>query len=562
VTRKQGIASLLAQVLEKAQRNELYLLGPSVPSDYYAKWIERIEPSEDLLKEQRIMAQKLNQRPLFSIITPVWNPPLKLFSETLDSVVNQTYDNWELCIADGNSSTQVKALLEDFSREHENVRVEFLEKNLGISSNSNIAVNSSLGEFLTLLDHDDILASNALFEAARLLNQDPTIDIIYSDHDRMTADGVRLDPLFKPDWSPDMMLSANYIGHLCIIRSSLVKSLGAFRPEMDGAQDWDLLLRASEMTTRIGHIPKVLYHWREATTSVSAAGFHAKPYARNAQIETLNQCLQRNQFNAKAVTRGSTPIRLRWEDINCLVSIIVTSNANKPALNRCTGSIRKSSHREFEIIVVGKVEIKLDNAIFVQYDAACEGLSGYNKGAESASGEVLVFLNSDLEVLSADWLQELSCWALRDRVGAVGAMILTPDHRIYHGGIILGLSDYLFRGAREVSWSALGHTQWYRNLMAVSSDCMAVNQRVFKELGGFDNSIGPAADIAFCQSARKHNYRIVYTPHARLMTHNPGEMQLRSSRINQTFKDESMASSSDPYYNLNLSCKSSIPTLD
>ncbi len=361
IARNEGLSSLTSQALEKLRMRAFYVLGPSVPDQDYARWIARSEPSDAALAEQPLLAKKFDYHPLISIITPVWNPPLDLLTETLNSVVAQTYENWELCIVDGGSRKEVRDYLREFAKQNKNTRIEFLERNLGISVNSNKALDLARGDFFTFLDHDDLLAPFALFEVVSLLNQNAESAVIYSDSDRMMFDGKRIDPLFKPDWSPDMMLSVNYLTHLCVLSSTLTRSLGGFRPETDGAQDWDLFLRTTEHSDKIAHIPKILYHWREAPSSVSAVGFHAKPYAKTAQLRVVDQYLERNQIDGKAQRHASGALRVRWKlPDSPLVSVIITGT-EKTVVRRCVNSVKnKSSYKNFEIIVVTPDQMDLD----------------------------------------------------------------------------------------------------------------------------------------------------------------------------------------------------------
>jgi glycosyltransferase involved in cell wall biosynthesis len=563
VARDEGFSSLTSQALEKLRMRAFYVLGPSVPDADYAAWIARSEPSDAALAEQRLLAKKFSYRPLISIITPVWNPPLSLLAETLKSVVTQTYENWELCIVDGGSRKEVTDYLRKFAKSNENTRIEFLERNLGISANSNKALDLARGDFFALLDHDDLLAPFALFEVVSLLNQNADSAVIYSDSDRMLFDGKRIDPLFKPDWSPDMMLSVNYLAHLCVLSSTLTKSLGGFRAETDGAQDWDLFLRGTEHCDKIAHIPKILYHWREAPSSVSAVGFHAKPYARTAQLQVVDQYLERNQLHGKAQRHASGALRVKWElPDSPLVSVII-AGTNETAIRRCVNSIKhKPSYKNFEIILATSEPMDLDirEVRSVPLNSRFERYAAYNEGAKSASGKILVFLDSLTEVSSADWLEELTGWASTHGAGAVGCMILTTNHRILHGGIIVGLSDYLFRGAREVSSLALGHTEWLRDLNAVSGHCLATPREVFRMLGGFNTNLETVADIGYCLSLQGIGRRVVYTPHAKLIMR---EQDLPPQRkLNDFPQYQEITSHGDRYFNENLSYEHPIPTLE
>jgi GT2 family glycosyltransferase len=491
-------------------------------------------------------------------------------ADTLESVLSQTYDNWEACIVDAGSEQSVKEVLQEFARRDKRVRVRFLGKNLGISRNSNIAIERASGEFIALLDHDDLLAPFALFEVVESLNKMPELDFIYSDRDSATLEGKRSNPLFKPDWSPDVMLSANYLAQLCVIRTRLAKSLGGFRPETDGAQDWDLFLRATERTTKIHHIPKILYHWRQAPASVSATGFYAKPYAPRAQILAVDEHLARNGRRAEVSLDRSGFLRVSWKLVDRpLISIIIHCQEGGPLFQRCLDAVvNRSSYKNIEVVVCAKLRPEAlerhrqkVHMRFVECGQHMSYAEANNMGANQALGEVLVFLDEHAEVVSPRWLEELGGWALQPEVSVVGAKLLAPDRTIYHGGVVIGLPGYVFEGAHERSWLALGHTEWYRNYTAVSGACLASRSSVFRELGRFNSRLNMGADIDLCLCARKHNYRVVYTPHARLILYRPEPLVLRKSDLFAIPEFRQTVERGDPYFNRNLSYEHTVPTL-
>jgi glycosyltransferase involved in cell wall biosynthesis/SAM-dependent methyltransferase len=570
IATEQGVSSLLSLAREKILKREFRVLGTSFPDIGYALWIANNEPTDANLTAQRSGSKRFGYRPLISIITPVWNPPLDVLEDTIESVLSQTYDNWELCIADGGSQEAVRDVLRRFVRRDKRVRVRFLDSNLGISGNSNMAIEWARGEFVALLDHDDMLAPFALFEVVECLNRMPELDFIYSDEDCATLDGRRFGPLLKPDWSTEMMLSANYVRHFCVFRTTLLKSIAGFRPEMDGAQDWDLILRVVENTDRICHLPKILYHWRLAPASVSSSGLQAKPYAAKAQLLTLNQYLARNMPEGEMRFSKFGNLRVTWRlDRRPKVSIIVHSQESNSLLHRCLSSIfRKSSYKDFEVVLVctsdqlGTLQMEFPSVHLVvganrlSYSYAC------NLGATHATGEVLVFVDPAIQVLANDWLEELAGWALQPGIGAVGTKILQPNGEIFHGGVIIGLPGYVFRGARERSWTPFGHTEWYRDYSAVSGLCIATRKEVFEEVGRFQENLNGAPDIEFCVRVRRRGYRVVYTPFARLLLDRSGDRssaeRLRLPDISECYQT---LQAGDPYFNPNLSCNYTIPRL-
>lgn len=573
IATEEGLTSLVTQATAKLRRREFHLAEEvqvhQVEPDAYARWIAENEPTDDDLLDQRKKAKEFRYQPLISIVTPVWNPPSQILRDTIESVLSQTYENWELCIADGSSQEEVKELLRDFTHRTPKMRVKFLEENLGISGNSNAALELCRGEFIALLDHDDMLSPFALYEIVQRLNEQRDLGFIYTDKDRMTLSGSRHEPLFKPDWSPDIMLSANYVTHLCVIRKQLIDSLGGFRPETDGAQDWDLFLRVSEKTDRISHIPKVMYHWREAPASVSAAGLRFKPYATKAQLLALNQHLQRTGREGEAYLDTSGWLRVSWKLTNRpLVSIVIPLQQNEPPPDLCVQSIGNSSYGNLEILVVGErkhfptVEITSRiNIRVIEAKGRIDFPSACNLGAAHAKGEVLIFLNPNCEVLTKDWLEEMVGWTMQPDVGAAGVQLLSPDGTICHGGMVIGLPGYVFEGAPQRTWCPYGYTEWYRNYLAVSGACLATATRTFKELGGFREGPQDVAAADYCLRARDRRRRVVYTPHARLTLRQRAKKELTKPEHLAIPSWDQVLLGGDPYFNPNLSYNNTIPEI-
>jgi len=547
------------------RKREFSVVGPSVPDVDYARWISENEPDDAELAKQRLEAVHFHYRPLISIVMPVWNPPTGFLAEAITSVISQSYENWELRIADGASNSDVKSIVSSFSERDKRIFAQFLDRNNGISLNSNAAVQQSRGEFVALLDHDDLLAPNALFEVVAWLNRIPSLDFIYSDRDHVTIEGKRTDPLFKPDWSPDLMLCSNYATQLSVIRSTLLRSLGGFRPEVDGAQDWDLILRLAEKTQQIGHVPKILYHWRQSPSSVSYASIRSKPYAKTSQIIALEQYLRRNRLQAKVHHDISGYLRVEWQlDPSILISIIIFNSHAPQVLDRCINSIlSKSSNHNFQILTLCDKnhvhERRSANAKIqtVQAPDVLNYAAAGNLGVSQAIGDFVIFLDSRIEVVSHNWLQELVGWCTRPEVGVAGGRLLYENRRIKGGTITLGLPGFLFQEAPERFRSLLGSAEWYRNCMAVSIACLATRKGIFNEVGQFNEKLGSIADADFCLRVREHKYRVVSTPMARLLLHdsNTEDETGRFQRYQQ------LGQADDPYFNPNLSYEKAIPTL-
>lgn len=587
VWRKDGARALAVKAARRI-RGRLSRSGnsaiPSPTVDAYQIWLARNAPSDMELLEQVRLAHGLTYRPLFSVLVPVYKPAPAHLREAIESVLAQTYDRWELCLVDGGScEPNVRDTLATYAGKDSRIHVEYLDRNLGISGNSNAALAMASGEFVVLLDHDDMLAPSALYEIARLLNANSEWDLIYSDHDLLVADsGHRFAPLFKPDWSPDTMLSANYVTHLTAMRTSLVREVGGFDPTTDGAQDWDLFLRISERTQRIAHIPKVLYHWRDAPGS-TAVSTRAKPYVAERQLRVLSGHLTRQGLaNARAFFDRSGFIRVAWDAPQSpLVSIIIPSDGANRLLQECIASIRKfTTYPHYELVIVNNGPRQPDEFAYYKHLSESKGIcilhydrefnysAVCNLGARHARGDVLLFLNNDVRALEAGWLSELVLWIQRRDIGVVGAKLLTPDGKIQHAGVVLGLTGlagHVFAEAPEGVGGIFGFAEWYRDYLAVTGACMMLRRSVFEQAGGFDETfLLCGSDVELCLRVRALGYRVVYNPFARLQhlgaaTHQgriPSQDFETSLRAYRPYLD-----AGDPYYNPNLSCQHLIPAL-
>ena len=540
----------------------------------YSKWIEKQEPDINELESQKTESLHFPYRPLISIITPVFNTEKNMLIEMLNSVLSQTYDNWELCIVDGNSDTpHIKDILSEYIKKDKRIKISFLKKNYGIAENSNRALKMATGEFIAFLDHDDELAPFALFEIVKVLNKMPAIDIIYSDEDKIDAYGRRCNPFFKPDWSPDLLMSVNYICHLMVIRKNILDRIGYFREGFDGAQDFDLILRCISETSRIFHIPKVLYHWRMHSES-AAQNIYVKDYAHKAGKKALRDYLSRNNINALVEDNaGITNYRVRYLLCNNpKVSIIIPFKDKYKVLKNCVDSIiQKSSYKNFELILIShnSTEEKLfdylntikslPNVKIFYYNMPFNYSAINNFGEKQSDGEVLLFLNNDTEVITEDWLESMLEHAMRKEIGAVGCKLLFPDNTIQHAGVVIGLTGFaghVFSRLNDTAYTNFGSVNFIRNYLAVTGACMMMRREVFKELKGFDEQfILCGSDVEICLRLIRNGYRIVYTPFAKLYHH---EALTRGEAI--PFNDFRLSwdlykryiNDGDPYYNPNL----------
>ncbi len=557
--------------------------APAPPSpaidNSYAAWIAANEPGADELERQR--QHHFAYNPCISLITPVFDPPPHALREAIESVIAQTYTNWEWCIADGGSSqAEIREILERAIQRDARIRVAWLGENLGITGNSNAALRMATGDFVLLFDHDDVLAPFALHEIVNKLDEDPALDIVCFDEDKITADGqIRLQPMFKPArWSPELMLSANYLMHSAV-RRSLIEAVGGFDPDAEGAQDWDLLLRCTEQTSRIGHVAKVLYHWRMLPGSAATGLAAGKPWAVGVQPHVVANHLQRigvPQPKAELIAPGY--FRLIWPVREEKISIIIPTRDRLALLRRCLRSLLTlTAYRNFEVLVVDTgstdqrvwdfyAELMSEPRVQVLH---CEGTFNYsavnNFGAYHAAGAHLLFLNNDVEALSPDWLEEMLRWSQRPEIGVVGAKLLYPEGTIQHAGIVLGLG-HLFAGVPEgYNDSLFGGPNWYRNFSAVTGACLMTRREIFEQVGGFDEAYAVAFnDVDLCLRIAARGYRIVYTPFARLR-HEEGATRanyvpwenhaLAGQRMHTIFAQ------GDPFFNPNLDISSKVPHL-
>lgn len=578
---EQYPATFKQWLVEHVPPDSPYLFYPAVDTEYQ-RHIYATEPDHSELAEQRVESQQWNHRPLLSIVTPVYRPPLDVFRETVASVLAQSYDHWNWYIIDTSPSDEIWQYLASLAAEDNRFIVTRAE-NRGISDNTNVVLKQATGDFIVVLDHDDTLASHALYSVARVIRDNPDIDFIYSDHDKLDETGRRCDPWFRPDWSPEMMLSTNFMFHLGAYRRTLLDQVGYLNPDLDVAQDWDLYLRISEHTNSLHHIPQVLYHWRKSTAS-TAQSLHNKQNVREQQRRAIHQHLERLGLNSPQVVYDSDhPIQwihplVRWQPrVQSRVSIIIPSKDNVKVVERCLNSIFSlTTYQHFEVILVdtGSTEVATkqlydryasDPAFrLVRYSEDFNFSRACNFGAQFSDAEVLLFLNNDTEVLEPDWLDVMVQWFDISGVGIVGAKLLYPDGRLQHAGVIVGmggLAGHLLSGYQENTLEICGSDHWYRNLNAVTGACLMIPRSLFQRLGGFDEGYQLIFnDIDLCLRAGDAGYRVVYTPHARLIHHEFG------TRDGSIPMDDFLKASSehlarflkpDEFYNVNLSYRSS-----
>ena len=508
--------------------------------EVYNVWRKKYIPNARKLKKQR--AEKLDYEPCISIIVPTYKTPEKFLKEMIDSVRNQSYENWELCIGDGSvTEDTVKNVVESYQKKDKRIKMLCLSENLGIAGNTNAALSIATGDYIALLDHDDILAPDALYEVVKWMNEhykDET-DVIYTDEDKVSFDlKDYFEPHFKSDYNLDLIRSNNYICHLFVARKSIVDQVGGFRKEYDGSQDYDFILRCIEQSKHVEHVPKVLYHWRCHPGS-TAANQESKMYCYEAGKRAIEDHLKRmGEDDCQVVMTEHLgfyhviyPIREQKK-----VSIIIPNKDQKEILERCIESIiQKTDYKNYEIIIVENNSTT--NEIFEYYKTIEQrenirvviwkdkfNYSAINNfGVRYANGEYLLFLNNDIEVIRENWLSEMLANVQRKEVGIVGAKLLYPDNMVQHAGVIIGMGGIaghpLSRHpADDCGYFARGIIQ--QNLNAVTAACMLTKKEVYEKVNGFEEKLAVAFnDIDLCLKVRKAGYLIVYDSEALLYHH-------------------------------------------
>lgn len=508
----------------------------SEPILSYDTWRKLRLPTEEELQAQR--NEKFAYMPKISIVVPLFRTPENFLREMIDSVVNQTYENWELCLANGDpTDTTVKRVLAEYTARDPRIRVKDLQENYGISGNSNEAFSMAAGEFVGLLDHDDLLDITVCYEAVKRLNEDDQIDALYTDEDKINMDGSHyFEPHFKPDFNIDLLRGNNYICHFFLVRRTLLDEVGGFCSAYDGSQDYDLILRCTEQARHICHIPKALYHWRmhEASTAQNP---ESKMYCFDAGKRAIEAHLQRVGVKGTvSFTKNLGFYRVQYPvQGQPLVSVIIPNKDEKETLEMCIRSIlEKTTYSDYEIIIVENnsrseavfsyyKELENDPRIrVVTYEN--NGTFNYsalnNFGVTHAKGEYLLLLNNDTEVITPDWIEELLGHCQRADVGIVGAKLYYPDDTIQHAGVIIGrggLAGHAMVGLPRGDIGYFRKASMQADMSAVTAACMMVKRSVYEEVNGFDEQIAVAFnDVDFCIRVGRRGHLVVYNPYVEL----------------------------------------------
>ena len=517
-------------------------------------------------------ASQLNNRPLVTVLTPVYNTDPKWLARAVESVRRQTYPHWQLVLADDGSTSEptleyLRSLADDAA-----IEVLLAEANEGIAAASNRALAAAEGEFIAFLDHDDELHPDALLECVRRLNERPQTDAIYTDEDKIDRRGALSEPFFKPDWSPELLRGVMYVGHLLVVRRSLVESIGGLDPAFDGVQDFELMLRVSERTERIEHVPRVLYHWRRLPNSI-AASLDAKEGISDLQAAAVNRHLERRGARAFARPNPELPHRVlihhkprpRWPR----VTVIVPTKDAPVHLARCLDSIfSRSTYPNFGVLLVDTgtsdaEALRLFDRHPVEvlpFDGPFNFSRVNNVGARHADGDFVVFLNNDTEVQTPEWIEAIVGLAEPDGVGAVGPLLLYPNGSVQHAGVVLGLrgtADHIMRGFPASSDGYAGSLSCTREVSAVTAACLLMRRGLFLDLGGFDEHFATHyQDVDLCLRVRRSGRRILYTPRAVLRHHEGATRGDHYDHLDRALLldrwDDTIARG-DPYYNASLS---------
>lgn len=498
----------------------------------YEEWYRNHRPSEEELERQR--KEKFDYMPLISILVPVYNTPESFLKQMIQSVRAQTYGNWELCIANANpGNKEVGDILRIASEKDQRIRVTDVPENEGIAQNTNAALKIASGEYVGLLDHDDLLTKDALYEVVKALNQQEKPEMLYSDEDKVTTDLTEhFQPYMKPDFNLDLLRSNNYICHFFVAKKSLIEDVGAFRGEFNGAQDYDLILRCSEKAAGIAHIPRILYHWRvhkASTADNPASKMYAFDAGKRAIEDHLKRCRQDGEVS-HAKDLGYYRVKYKVKG-SPLVSIIIPNKDEVESLDKCLQYIEKSTYKNYEIIVVENNSVKDETFAYykkigakgvkvVYWEKGFNYSAINNYGVSYAKGDYLLLLNNDVEVITPDWLEEMLGNCQRKEVGIVGVKLYYPDDTVQHAGIIVGIGGIagnIFVGLPRRYTGYFHKASVQQDLSAVTAACMMVKRSVYEAVKGLDEKLQVAFnDVDFCLRVRKAGYLVVYNPYAEL----------------------------------------------
>ena len=581
VLEREGLQSLLHHTMIKLKRKEFRILDPNIfpssqPKQFESGWNSYLieeKTNQQSFEEMIRDCENMKKKPKISIVMPVYNSNEKFLREAIESVKNQIYKNWELNICDDGSKPYIMKILKNFSND-KRIKICRNDRNSGIAISSNKCLEMATGEFIALLDHDDILTENALYEVVKVINRKSSVDYIYSDEDHLSENGHRLNPYFKPNWSPELLRSIPYLSHLTVFKKSIIDSVGGFNTKFSNTPDYDLQLKITDKANSIMHIPKILYSWRSASTSASNAK-NIKKFEKLSEenFKELQNFISKKNIGTVQHSFYQNIFRVRYNLLKKpLTSIIILTMNNTDFLKKCLSSIKKSSYKNLEIIIVTnnpnpnsemwKYLRSLPYKI-LKFENEFNWSEMNNFGVKNSLGEYLIFLNDDTEVINDDWIECMLEFAQQKDVGAVGCKLLFSDKRIQHVGVA-GDPIYVAyhplkdtKGDGYYSMAILPH-----EVSAVTGACMMVRRETFEKVGGFDEQIQIVLnDIDLCWKLRNKGYRNVYTPFASLYHHegssryvskDPNNAKTTQNTIDMLRKWRNFLSSGDPYHNYNL----------
>lgn len=547
----------------------------------YGPWYEAYIPTEEELEAQR--KKKWSYAPKISIAVPAYKTPELFLRQLIQSLQDQTYDNWELCIANASpQDASMEYVLKSCSAMDSRIVWKKLKENRGISENTNEAFAMATGDYVGLLDHDDLLAPNALYEIAAALEKEPETEALYTDEDKVRGEQLEhFQPHLKPDFNEDLLRSNNYICHFFVVKRTLLQKVGGMRKEFDGAQDYDFIFRCTEAAGKICHIPEILYHWRTHEAS-TADNPQSKLYAFEAGKRAIEENLKRRGLQGEVShTKDYGFYRVKYAvQGEPLVSIIIPNKDAKTDLEKCIRSVKeKSSYKNYEILIVENnseteeifayyKELSKDPAIrLLKWKKEFNYSAINNFAAKKARGEYLLFLNNDTEVITEDWIQELLGICQRPGTGAVGARLYYGDHTIQHAGTVIGIggiAGHMFVNLPGERTGYMHKAALIQDLSAVTAACMLVKREAFEKVGGFEEQLSVAFnDVDLCLRLREKGDLVVYNPYAELYHYESKSRGAEDSKEKvRRFQSEiefmrcrweKLLKAGDPYYNKNLS---------
>ncbi|MDD6070944.1 MAG: glycosyltransferase [Clostridiales bacterium] len=566
--------------------NAIITKGPAQTFYKLTSFFSSTNTYDDWQKKHTISSSELNQEtstvfsynPLISILVPAYHTKERFIDELYDSLCKQSYSNWQLVIADANIDSPIhrKKLL-DLAATDKRILHISLSSNLGISENTNAALHEATGDYIGLLDHDDLLTPNALYEVVKAINL-ASPDFIYSDEDSIDdSTGLFLKPHFKPDFNIELLRANNYICHFSVIKRSLLNQVGEFRPAFNGAQDYDLFLRCCEKANLVYHIPKILYHWRSHTDS-TASNPKSKMYAYEAGKHALEEHLERIGRNGIVnITNNLGFYRIQYEiPASPLISILIWDECDYKSTSHCIDNLRKhTSYTNYELIIATEntkskhycIFEKYNNISFIDINTITLKTPGavYNHLSSFASGKHMIILNNKVKPINSTWIDELLMFSVQPNIGAVGAKILSKNNKIYHAGIMLGIGDnnigYAHQGLSKNNPGYYNRANLAQNITCVSAKCMMFQTKIFHKVGGFDiRYTNQLYDIDICLKLRNANFSNIYTPYAEMETklklENPHKHKICENEddlehLTNTWGE--ILSITDPFYNPNLS---------